>query len=105
MADRTLILSITLPEDFEDLSDMTTSLESRGVAEEVAPSIILAAAEIMLRGRITQDLTRQNPYGTADVISAAAALNARLAAVNTLMQLPMLETEIAGMTLDLSPDE
>lgn len=104
MTDRTLILSITLPADSEDLAEMTVAVESMGAAEEAAPSLILAAAEFMLRGRIAQELAQQNPYGTGDMVHAAAALNARLAAIDTLMHLPMTEGEVVGGTFDLSTD-
>ena len=102
MTESTLSLTVTIPDGSENLEGVSVYADSIGMSEDAVPIFILAAAEIILRGRITQELAQQNPYGTADFIHAAAALNARLAAVRAIMELPMPESEVAGGVIDLS---
>ena len=102
MTERTLSLTVTIPDGSENLEGVSVYADSIGMNEDAVPIFILAAAEIILRGRIAQEMAQQNPYGTADFIHAAAALNARLAAIHAIMELPMSENEVAGGVLDLS---
>ena len=89
MTDRTLTLTITLPEDVsEDLAGMAMSVETHGVDAESAPALVLAGAEAMMRARIRTDLEQQNPMTTGDVLDAMAFLSARLKAVDAIMHLP-----------------
>lgn len=89
MTDRTLTLSITTPEETgDDLAGMTMNVETHGVNEEIAPVLILAAAEALMRAEIRDDMAFQNPMTTGDVLDAMAFLNARLKAVDAVMHLP-----------------
>ena len=89
MTDRTLTLSITTPEETgDDLAGMTMNVETHGVNEEIAPVLILAAAEALMRAEIRDDMAFQNPMTTGDVLDAMAFLNARLKAVDAIMHLP-----------------
>ena len=104
MTERTLSLTVTIPDGSENLEGVSVCVDSIGMGEDVVPIFILAAAEIILRGRIAQEMAQQNPYGTGDFIHAAAALNARLAAIHAIMELPMSEGQVAGGVLDISTD-
>lgn len=101
MTDRTLTLTITIPEDMDDdLGGLGIMLESSGVSSDVAAPLIIAAAEATMRSEIRDDLERGNPMATADVLDAMAFLNARLKAVDTLMHLPEAPPAI-GMRIEL----
>ncbi len=104
MTERTLSLTVTIPDGSENLEGVSVYVDSIGMGEDAVPIFILAAAEIILRGRIAQEMAQQNPYGTGDFIHAAAALNARLAAIHAIMELPMSEGQVAGGVLDISTD-
>lgn len=89
MTDRTLTLTITIPEDMDDnLGGMGMSAESHGIDRDIAPILLLAAAETMIRVEIRQELEQQNPMTTGDVLDAMSFLNARLKAVDAIMHLP-----------------
>ncbi len=104
MTERTLSLTVTIPEGSENLEGVSVAVDSIGMGEDAVPIFILAAAEIIIRGHIAQEIAQQNPYGTGDFIHAVAALNARLATIHAIMELPMPEGEVAGGVIDLSTD-
>lgn len=101
MSDRTLTLTITVPEDVEeDLGGMMMSVEGHGIDGEITPILVLAAAEAMIRGDLRTALERENPMTTGDVLDAMAFLNGRLKVVDAVMHLPDTgPTVIASMEL------
>lgn len=107
MTDRTLTLTITIPEDMDDnLGGMGMSTESHGIDRDIAPILLLAAAETMIRVEIRQELEQQNPMTTGDVLDAMSFLNARLKAVDAIMHLPETAgADAAYLELQLSQAE
>lgn len=98
MTDRTLTLTITIPEDMDDdLGGLGIMLESSGVSSDAAAPLIIAAAEATMRSKIRDELERGNPMTTGDVLDAMAFLNARLKAVDAIMHLPQ-----AGPSLSMA---
>lgn len=104
MADRTVTLTITIPEDIdEDLGGLGVFLDASGVDPETVPPLVLAAVEATRRAQLAEAFTQTNPMATGDIIQGMAALNARLSLIDMLMHLPMTGGEVASFHVDVAP--
>ena len=105
MSDRIVTVQINIPDDTgDDLDGISFSIESDGIVLDSVPPLILAAAEITIRTRLQQEMATENPYATGDVLSAMSTLNARLAAVDMIMHLPMAVGAVNMAAIEIPRD-